>query len=77
MYCKYDMLFFSKYEQIFLKKTEFFTKKHCFFMVEKAKQKLLLENGKFFFKKEKNSFISLFLREVSPAPLNNGLLSYQ
>ena len=46
-------------------------------MVEKAKQKLLLENCKYFFTDEKNNAKDLFLLEVFPAPLATGLVSYQ
>ena len=67
MYLKHDMLFFQKHS-IFLQK------KHMFFKDEKAKQKVLLENCKCFFKKKMQKCKSVFLLGgVLPATLAMGL----
>ena len=55
MHVKQDMLFFKKKQ-----KKQDGKKKQMFFMVQKAKEKLLSENCKCYFKKEKIVLKSLF-----------------
>ena len=66
IYFKNDMLFFQK-------------NKTCrmFFVVRKGKQKLLFENCKCFFKKEKIVLKASFFWSVPPPPLATGLVAQQ
>ena len=76
LYFEHDMMtccFFTK--QTYLKQKKMWQKKHVF-MVERANKKILFENCKRFFKKEKILLKNLFLLGGSPRPLAMGLVSY-
>ena len=71
MYFKHDMMFFQKKTVVFAKKTR---QKTYVSYVEKAKQKVYLENCKCFFKKERNTVIlrAYFFWRGSPLPPGYG-----
>ena len=68
------MLFFHKTNILKTKKDV--AKKTYVFMVERANKKILFENCKRFFMKEKILLKNLFLLGGSPRPLAMGLVSY-